>query len=92
MTINDMEKAFLEYKNTTFSDDKWRMATASLKPLAYAARAEQDRVIREGNNWNNLARAAGLNSEIRKEARKLAEIAGRALGRHVSITELFDFV
>lgn len=92
MTIEDLEKAFLEYKNAEFSAEDWRKATASLKPLAFVAKAEQARVIREGNNWNDLAKAARLNSDIRTEARNLAEIAGRILGRHVSVTELFSLV
>ena len=92
MTIDDLEKAFLDFQDANFSAEDWRKATGALKPLSQAAKAEQARVIREAKSWSELGRSAQLNKQVQAEARKLAGTAGRALGRHVSVTELFELV
>lgn len=90
MTIDDMEKAFLEYQDAKFSVADWMSAAFVLKNLAKEAKAEQARVIRENGSWSELGRISELNRRILNEARKVAEIATNAHGRHVSVTELFD--
>lgn len=92
MTIDDMEKAFLEYQEAKLAVVDIRSAALVLKNLAKEAKAEQARVIRGNGSWSELGRISELNRRILNEARKVAESATDALGRHVSVTELFETV